>query len=287
MSFFFKSSKKQQNAGPTPATRGLKSSEGLPTNIPVLHTSTSREALTKSPQPPSLANGLYTSNSLSDKNGIRSNDVAKTSLDRPNGRSTPSFDEPATQRDNLPADLDRANHQQPPAGNGAAPTSTFTSPPQERLNFAPPQRSAPTVTAPNTSSTPEPPSPYPWSQRQLSYDSPHTVSPFPRYGSAVNASSGKDGNIYIMGGLINGSTVKGDLWTIAASTPSLGCHAVQTFAEGPGPRVGHASLLVGNAFIVFGGDTKTTEQDLLDDTLYLLNTCKSICRHSSNDADIS
>jgi hypothetical protein len=33
-------------------------------------------------------------------------------------------------------------------------------------------------------------------------------------------------------------------------------------------------LLVGNAFIVFGGDTKMDEGDLLDDTLYLLNTCK-------------
>ena len=48
-------------------------------------------------------------------------------------------------------------------------------------------------------------------------------------------------------------------------------------AEGPGPRVGHASLLVGNAFIVFGGDTKIDEMDVLDDTLYLLNTCESYC----------
>jgi hypothetical protein len=33
-------------------------------------------------------------------------------------------------------------------------------------------------------------------------------------------------------------------------------------------------LLVGNAFIVFGGDTKMDEGDVLDDTLYLLNTCE-------------
>ena len=45
-------------------------------------------------------------------------------------------------------------------------------------------------------------------------------------------------------------------------------------AQGPGPRVGHAALLVGNAFIVFGGDTKMDDSDVLDDTLYLLNTCK-------------
>ena len=77
----------------------------------------------------------------------------------------------------------------------------------------------------------------------------------------------------MMGGLINGSMVKGDLWTIEANPSSLACSAVATLAEGPGPRVGHAALLVGNAFIVFGGDTKIDEMDVLDDTLYLLNTC--------------
>ena len=65
----------------------------------------------------------------------------------------------------------------------------------------------------------------------------------------------------------------------SASGPNGGggmqCYPVATTSEGPGPRVGHASLLVGNAFIVFGGDTKMDEGDALDDTLYLLNTCKS------------
>lgn len=76
-----------------------------------------------------------------------------------------------------------------------------------------------------------------------------------------------------MGGLINGSTVKGDLWMVEAVPSSMTCYPVATTSEGPGPRVGHASLLVGNAFIVFGGDTKMDEGDMLDDTLYLLNTC--------------
>ena len=78
----------------------------------------------------------------------------------------------------------------------------------------------------------------------------------------------------MMGGLIDGSTVKGDLWMIESSGGGLNCLQVATVSEGPGPRVGHASLLVGNAFIVFGGDTKIDENDSLDDTLYLLNTCK-------------
>lgn len=77
-----------------------------------------------------------------------------------------------------------------------------------------------------------------------------------------------------MGGLVNGSTVKGDLWMIEAGAQSLPCYPVGTTFEGPGPRVGHRSLLVGNAFIVFGGDTKVDDRDKLDDTLYLLNTCK-------------
>ena len=77
-----------------------------------------------------------------------------------------------------------------------------------------------------------------------------------------------------MGGLVNGTKVKGDLWMIEAGGGSLACYPITTTAEGPGPRVGHASLLVGNAFIVFGGDTKLKEGDPLDDTLYLLNTCR-------------
>ncbi|KAK3693609.1 hypothetical protein B0T22DRAFT_421072 [Podospora appendiculata] len=111
---------------------------------------------------------------------------------------------------------------------------------------------------------------YPWSQRRLTYTSSHP-SPFPRYGAAVNSVSSKEGDIYVMGGLINSSTVKGDLWLIEAGG-SMACYPLATTAEGPGPRVGHSSLLVGNAFIVYGGDTKIDETDVLDETLYLLNT---------------
>jgi hypothetical protein len=107
----------------------------------------------------------------------------------------------------------------------------------------------------------------------LNFSSPET-NPFPRYGAAINSVASKEGDIYMMGGLIDGSTVKGDLWMIESSGGGLSCLQVATVSEGPGPRVGHASLLVGNAFIVFGGDTKINENDSLDDTLYLLNTCK-------------
>jgi hypothetical protein len=112
---------------------------------------------------------------------------------------------------------------------------------------------------------------YPWSQRRLTYTT-STTSPFPRYGAAVNATGSKEGDIYVMGGLINSQNVKGDLWMIEAGG-NMSCYELSTTAEGPSPRVGHASLLVGNAFIVYGGDTKIDENDILDETLYLLNTC--------------
>ncbi|KAJ5239636.1 hypothetical protein N7468_004255 [Penicillium chermesinum] len=106
---------------------------------------------------------------------------------------------------------------------------------------------------------------YPWSQRRVNFASPQST-PFPRYGAAINAVASKEGDIYMMGGLIDGSTVKGDLWMMESSGGGLSCFQIATVSEGPGPRVGHASLLVGNAFIVFGGDTKINENDALDDT---------------------
>ncbi|KAL2158376.1 hypothetical protein VTH06DRAFT_4424 [Thermothelomyces fergusii] len=138
--------------------------------------------------------------------------------------------------------------------------------PHHQHPHEPPYRNgsaSPMATNPNASL-------YPWSQRRLTYTSSHP-SPFPRYGAAVNSVSSKEGDIYVMGGLINSSTVKGDLWLIEAGG-NMACYPLATTAEGPGPRVGHASLLVGNAFIVFGGDTKIEETDVLDETLYLLNT---------------
>jgi DNA repair exonuclease SbcCD ATPase subunit len=114
-------------------------------------------------------------------------------------------------------------------------------------------------------------SPYPWSSRRLNFTA---GNPFPRYGAAINSVASKDGTIYLMGGLVGGATVKGDLWLTEMGNGTMACYPISTTGDGPGPRVGHASLLVGNAFIVFGGDTKLADNDDLDDTLYLLNTCK-------------
>ncbi|ODH27802.1 hypothetical protein ACO22_04080 [Paracoccidioides brasiliensis] len=124
----------------------------------------------------------------------------------------------------------------------------------------------------NNAPSPVPnPALFPWSQRRMNFPS-QNFRPFPRYGAAVNGVASKEGDIYMMGGLVDGSTAKGDLWMVENNGGNMSCFPITPVTEGPGPRVGHASLLVGNAFIVFGGDTKTDDNDSLDDTLYLLNT---------------
>ncbi|KAJ0122915.1 kelch domain-containing protein [Diaporthe amygdali] len=158
--------------------------------------------------------------------------------------------------------------------SNASPDQGFNPGPPRRAQTGDPPAQAPPDAQQQFRNGPSPPNPnsslYPWSQRKLNFTSSHP-GPFPRYGAAANAMSSKEGDMYVMGGLINSSTVKGDLWMIEAGG-SLSCYPLATTAEGPGPRVGHASLLVGNAFIVYGGDTKIEENDSLDETLYLLNT---------------
>jgi hypothetical protein len=99
-------------------------------------------------------------------------------------------------------------------------------------------------------------------------------SPFPRYRAAVNAVASKTGDIYLMGGEINRSTVSSDLWIIKAGQYKMPCYSVKTDTEGPGPRVGHAGLLIDNTFIVFGGVNTVDDRRVLDDTLYLLDICE-------------
>src|ERR1700722_7913390 len=111
----------------------------------------------------------------------------------------------------------------------------------------------------------------PWSQRRLTFKTPQS-NPFPRYGAAVNAVASEDGDVYLMGGLIDRTMATADLWIVESRAGNLSCYPIATVSEGPSPRVGHAASLVGNAFIVFGGDTKIDESDTLDDTLYLLDT---------------
>ncbi|CEQ40571.1 SPOSA6832_02191 [Sporobolomyces salmonicolor] len=141
---------------------------------------------------------------------------------------------------------------------------------------------------------------YPWSQRRITLQpsqllappsSSHPASPsppilgpvspppFPRYGHSVNPlASSPSGDLYIFGGLVANS-VKNDLYLLSCASPQLGAgpssllsvSLIETRGEVPGPRVGHASVGVGNVLIVWGGDTKSRPEERQDDGLYLLN----------------
>lgn len=97
-------------------------------------------------------------------------------------------------------------------------------------------------------------------------------SPFPRYGHALPATTTTTGELYIFGGLVRESA-RNDLYlySIKENTTTL----LQTGGEVPSPRVGHASSLISNVLIVWGGDTKTDTtsrgNEPHDDGLYLLN----------------
>jgi hypothetical protein len=97
-------------------------------------------------------------------------------------------------------------------------------------------------------------------------------SPFPRYGHALPATATAAGELFLFGGLVHESA-RNDLYVF--STRDLSATLLQTSGEVPTPRVGHAGALVSSVLLIWGGDTNTGGQDMLnepqDDSLYLLN----------------
>lgn len=92
-----------------------------------------------------------------------------------------------------------------------------------------------------------------------------------------------------MGGL-SGNDVYGDMWVVEPirqneildNTPPISsandnyelsyiASAIENFQNVPSPRTGHASVLIGNAFIIFGGDTAIDDEQCLDNNLYFFN----------------
>ncbi|KAK2461614.1 hypothetical protein APHAL10511_006077 [Amanita phalloides] len=143
-------------------------------------------------------------------------------------------------------------------------------PPQQQQQQQQPQRQPPA---------------YPWSVKRLTILPPLILpkpgvaspsspspSPFPRYGHSLPATATANGDLYIFGGLVRDSA-RNDLYLF--STRDNSATLLQTAGEIPSPRVGHASALVSNVLIVWGGDTKadakTRSTDKEDDGLYLLN----------------
>ncbi|CDK25261.1 unnamed protein product [Kuraishia capsulata CBS 1993] len=110
----------------------------------------------------------------------------------------------------------------------------------------------------------------PWKKKKL------INSPFPRFSHSASSTTSEDGAIYVMGGLRD-DQVYGDIWMISPTQKesinySYFGQPVENFDRIPIPRVWHDSVLVGNAFIVFGGDTiQTTPSHELDNNLYFFN----------------
>lgn len=158
---------------------------------------------------------------------------------------------------------------------------------------------------------------YPWSQRLMTMNPPRYLdesrtgpagavspSPFPRYGHAANTAASPNGEVYLFGGLVRES-VKNDLYCVQVdriglppvapgapqptgptSNNGVSATLVQTTGEIPPPRVGHATILVSNVVILWGGDTKIRADDKQDEGLYLLNlSTREWTRVKSEDAE--
>ncbi|KAG7864812.1 hypothetical protein KL918_005133 [Ogataea parapolymorpha] len=112
----------------------------------------------------------------------------------------------------------------------------------------------------------------PWKKKVL-YN-----SPFPRFSHAASSITSEAGALYLMGGLC-GKNVFGDMWIVEPvknSSDKLDDYPyiaspIENFEKIPSPRIGHSSILIGNAFIVFAGDTVTNTTQELDNKLYFFN----------------
>lgn len=124
---------------------------------------------------------------------------------------------------------------------------------------------------------------YPWSVRHLNLLPPNLLSkdapppglsplPFPRYGPALPATATATGELFLFGGLAHDSR-SNDLYIFSVGNDSV--NLLQTSGDVPSPRVGHASALVNDVLLIWGGDTNTGLEEEpnkpQDDSLYLLN----------------
>ena len=180
---------------------------------------------------------------------------------------------------NRPSFLSRATESPPPdkimTSAAPGPSSAMTSP--EKHLVAEKQQSSVMKQSPDHQFLVDKNASTPWTRYKL------FNSPFPRYRHAALALSSDKNVLYIMGGLKEGS-VFGDTWKITPHTASDNTitHFTSEMIEvvnnnHPPARVGHSSVLCGNAYIIYGGDTVDTDYNgYPDDNLYMfnINNCK-------------
>lgn len=92
--------------------------------------------------------------------------------------------------------------------------------------------------------------------------------PFPRYGLTVPSTPTPSGLLLIFGGLVR-EQAQNDLFIIDCET--FTASLVPAMGQVPLARVGHACALLKQVLIVWGGDTKTSEEDDQDEAMYLFN----------------
>lgn len=198
----------------------------------------------------------------------------------------------------------------PSTQNGQAPPGQM----QQLANATPPNGSS---TGPSERSRSRGHVNYPWTQRLITMNPPRFIdetrqappgalspSPFPRYGHAANQASSANGEVYLFGGLVR-DNVKNDLYVVnvdqvvqppgevpAGSPPGtvppgggVSTTLAQTSGNIPPPRVGHATVLVSNVLILWGGDTKVRAEDKHDEGLYLLNLSSREWTRVDSDVD--
>jgi hypothetical protein len=110
--------------------------------------------------------------------------------------------------------------------------------------------------------------------------------PFPRYGLSTPPVATPSGHLFLFGGLVSES-VRNDLFLLDCKTLTVA--PVPPKGEVPIARVGHATALVGNVLITWGGDTKTQVDDEQDQGLYLLNMGELglyVLAHKRSDSDL-
>jgi hypothetical protein len=121
---------------------------------------------------------------------------------------------------------------------------------------------------------------YPWSTRPIrlfpAQASPTVAqqSPFPRYGLSVPAFPSHSGHMLLFGGLVH-ENVRNDLWSVDVRDCTT--LPVKTKGETPLPRVSHVSVMADKIMLVWGGDTKVTQDDSQDEGLYVLDLSEAFC----------
>lgn len=153
--------------------------------------------------------------------------------------------------------------QHAPQPQGLPPRSPRRSPSAKPISAHQPQPGP----QPGPHDQPQDQVPSPWSQSKL------LISPFPRYRHAASNYANDKNEVLVMGGLHN-TSVYGDTWIIKPTdnaATNFQSFQLDIYDNSPAPRVGHASTLCGNAYVIFGGDTVTNDQGEIDNDLYLFN----------------